>query len=92
MFIIRLVEEHILAIATFSGPFLEDAFLVDTVFGTQSLPVHGTHLQPKSGFNSASTRTTHFDFHIGQAGQLRSLEALVDAFAKLSRVTIHAML
>jgi hypothetical protein len=34
MFIVRLVEEHILAIAAFSSPLLKDAFFIDAVFGT----------------------------------------------------------
>jgi hypothetical protein len=67
MFIIRLAGGHILAIPTFSSPLLENAFLFDTVFSTQSLPVHGTHLQLRSGFNTAVTRNTQLDFRIGQA-------------------------
>ena len=42
--VVGLVKEHVLAIATLGRPFLEDAFLVDAVFGTETLPVHGAHL------------------------------------------------
>ena len=44
MLVVCLVEKHVLAIATFRRPFFEDALFVDPVFGTESLPVHGTHL------------------------------------------------
>ena len=95
MFIVRLIEEHILAVAALGGPLLKDAFLVDTVLGTQPLPIHGTHLQLKSGISTVITRNAHFDFHIDQAGLLRSLGASVERVQALvtkrhtaSRVTI----
>lgn len=45
MFVVRLVEENILAITALSCPLLKNAFPVDTVFSTQPLPIHGTHLE-----------------------------------------------
>src|ERR1700722_886560 len=45
MFIVCLIEKHVLSIATFGRPFFEDTLLVYTLFGPQPLPVHGTHFQ-----------------------------------------------
>ena len=38
MFVIGLVEEHVFAVATLGCPVLENALLVDPVFGAQLLP------------------------------------------------------
>lgn len=46
--VVRLVEKHVLAIAAFRRPLLENALFIDPVFGTESLPVHGAHLIVKS--------------------------------------------
>jgi hypothetical protein len=45
MFIVCLIEKHVLSIATFGRPFFENTLLVYTMLGTQPLPVHGTHFQ-----------------------------------------------
>jgi hypothetical protein len=54
--VVRLVEKHVLAIAAFRRPIFENAFFVDPVFGTQSLPVHGAHLIVISVFGGAQPR------------------------------------
>ncbi len=43
MFIICLVEKHILPVSSFSRPFFEDTLFTDTMFGTKALPEHGAH-------------------------------------------------
>jgi len=43
--IVCLIEKHVLAIAAFRRPLFENALFVDPVFGTESLPVHGTHFK-----------------------------------------------
>ena len=41
--VVRLVEEHVFTIAALGGPLLEYAFVVDSMLGAQTLPVHGAH-------------------------------------------------
>lgn len=43
MFVVSLIEEHVLSVTTLCGPFLEDALLIDPMFGTKSLPIDSTH-------------------------------------------------
>ena len=43
MFVVSLIEEHVFSVATLCGPFLEDALLVNPMFGTKSLPIDSTH-------------------------------------------------
>ena len=43
MFVVCLVEEDVLAVATFCGPVFEYSLLADAVFSTQPLPIDGTH-------------------------------------------------
>ena len=45
MLVVSLIEEHVLAIAAFCCPFLENALLVDSVLSTEALPVYGTHFE-----------------------------------------------
>ena len=49
--VVGLVKKHVFAIAAFSRPFFEDAFFVDPVFGTESLPVHGAHLMRSPSYH-----------------------------------------
>lgn len=48
VFVVCLVEKHVLAITTLGRPFFEDAFPVYAVFCTQALPVHRSHLMTSS--------------------------------------------
>lgn len=43
MFIIRLVEKHILSVPSFSRPFFEDAIFTDSMFCAKTLPEYGAH-------------------------------------------------
>lgn len=43
MFVICLVEEHIFTVPTLRCPVFKYAFVIDTVFCTQPLPINGAH-------------------------------------------------
>lgn len=44
MLVISLVEEYVFAVSAFGSPLLKNAFLVDSVFCTEALPVYSAHL------------------------------------------------
>ena len=48
VFIVCLVEEDVLAIASFCCPFFENPLFVDPMFCTQALPVYRTHYERAS--------------------------------------------
>lgn len=74
--VVRLVEEHVLAVAALRRPVLEDALLVNPVLRAQSLPVLGArwraHVRTRQKTREAGA---HFGCRIGRAVALRSREA-----------------
>jgi hypothetical protein len=49
--VVGLIKEHVFAIAAFSRPFLQNAFIVDAVLGAQALPIDRAHYMNTSAFS-----------------------------------------